>query len=31
MGPWDPLAMIRMGPRALGLGPNIDVFIHWKF
>ena len=30
MGPWDPQAMIRMGPRVLGMGPIIDVFIHWK-
>ena len=28
MGPWDPPAMIHMGPRALGMGPIIDVFIH---
>ena len=31
LGPWDPRAMILMGPRALGMGPIIDVFMHWKF
>ena len=31
MGPWDPWAMILMGPRALGMGPIIDVFINWKY
>ena len=31
MGPWQPWAMILMGPRALGMGPIIDIFIHWKF
>ena len=31
MGPWDPWAMILMGPRALGMGPIVDVFIKWKF
>ena len=31
MGAWDPQAMIQMGPRALGMGPIIDVFIPWKF
>ena len=31
MGPRDPRAMIHMGPRALGMGPIIDVFIHGKF
>ena len=30
MGPWDPRAKIFMGPRALGMGPIIDDFIHWK-
>ena len=24
-------AMILMGPRALGMGPVIDVLINWKF
>ena len=28
MGPWDPQVMIIMGPRALEMGPIIDVFIH---
>ena len=27
MGTWDPGAMILMGPRALGMGPIIDVYI----
>ena len=27
-GSWDPEAMILMGPRALGMGPIIDVCIH---
>ena len=31
MGPWDPQTMILMGPRALWIGPIIDVFINWKF
>ena len=31
MGSRDPQAMILMGPRALGMGPIIDVFNHWKF
>ena len=31
VGSWDPLAMIFMSPRALGMSPIIDVFIHWKF
>ena len=31
MGAWDPLAMILMGPWALGIGPIIDVFIHFEF
>ena len=31
MGPWDPWAMILMGPRALGMCPINDVLIHWKF
>ena len=31
MGSWDPWAMILMGPRALGIGPIIDVYINWKF
>ena len=26
MGLWDPCAMILMGPRALGMGPIIDIF-----
>ena len=26
MGPWDEWAMILMGPRALGMGPIIDIF-----
>ena len=26
MGPWDPWAMILMGPRALRMGPIIDIF-----
>ena len=30
MSPWDPRAMTSVGPRALGMGPNIDVIIHWK-
>ena len=30
MGPCDPQAMILMGPRALEMGPIIDVF-NWKF
>ena len=25
MGPWDPWAMILMVPRALGMGPIIDI------
>ena len=29
--PREPWAMILMGPRALGMGPIIDVFNHWKF
>ena len=28
MGPWDPWAMIFMGPSAKGMGPLIDDFIH---
>ena len=31
IGPLDPQTMILMGPRALGMGPIIDVFICWKF
>ena len=31
MGPWDARVMILMGPRALGMGPIIDCFIHGKF
>ena len=31
MGPWDPWAMIHMRPKALGMGPITDVFIHGKF
>ena len=31
MGPWDPQTMILMSPRALGMGPIIDVRIRWKF
>ena len=31
MGPWDPRAMIHMGPRELGLGLIIDDFINGKF
>ena len=31
MGPWDPQTMILMGPRAVGMGPTIDVCICWKF
>ena len=31
MGPWDPWAMILMGPRALGMGLIIDIDINWKF
>ena len=30
-GPQDPWAMIRMGFKALEMGPTIDVFIHWNF
>ena len=29
--PWDPQTMILIGPRTLGMGPLINVFIHWKF
>ena len=25
MGPWDPWAMILVCPRALGMGPTIDL------
>ena len=25
MGPWDPLAMILIGPRTLGMSPIIDL------
>ena len=31
MGPWDSQTMILMGPRALGMGPTIDVFFFGKF
>ena len=31
MGPWEPWAMILLGPRALGMGPTTDVLIHCKF
>ena len=31
MGPQDPQALIHMGPRALGMGAIIDVFIYGKF
>ena len=31
MGPWDPGAMILMGPRELGMRPIIDVFYFWEF
>ena len=31
MGPWDPLAMIFMHPRALEMGRIIDVFIIGNF
>ena len=27
--PYGPL--ILMGPKAMGMGPIIDVFNHWKF
>ena len=31
MSPRDPQAMILLGPRALEMGPIIDVFNHSKF
>ena len=31
MGPWDPQSLIHMGPRALGMGPIIDVSFMGKF
>ena len=31
MGPWDPWAMIAMGPRALDMGPIIDVLFTGNF
>ena len=31
MGPWDPWAMIFMGPRALGMGLITDVLYIGNF